>query len=493
MEHENDFLRKNIAALKKEMLQEVRQIEVLENDIRQLNEQVYQTKFSAEEKEILCKSSTDELERLEQKIKRAEDLNISMQKRARKARKTKKKLDEELDFEIAQLREKCQTGPAMMMDATGSHPGARVSLVVYMEETANAILTAGLVEEKPTVSVNKMRLDITDFPTSAASTGSSRESAEVGRFSYSNNASRRKPCIEEIQNKRISVFDKELKRQQALITRLEKIQVNYQGYNDETTTLIMNKSVSTPYNCAQHLGELLTKRSVVAEVDGELWDMHRPLQSDCSLKLLHIKVEDPHLASMVNKVFWRSCSFLLGAVVQGSFKDNVAVQLHSFPSANVRSGSFVYDVQLDIDNWQPSQDDFRIFSASFRKFAVNNYAFQRLDVDSSLALQMFENNTFKAEQIPDIAGKSNDGRSVTVYRLGDHIDISRGPMIANTSLVGRATIASVHKLDAGLYRFQGVALPSDIFLNHFAYSILEARARKLNPARIPVMHAEAET
>lgn len=40
----------------------------------------------------------------------------------------------------------------------------------------------------------------------------------------------------------------------------------------------------------------------------------------------------------------------------------------------------------------------------------------------------------------------------------------------------------VHKIainDLPLYRFQGVALPNGIFLNHAAFGILEKRAAKL--------------
>nr|SVE75901.1 EOG090X0A3R [Daphnia hispanica] len=291
--------------------------------------------------------------------------------------------------------------------------------------------------------------------------------------------------IDEIRGRRLSIFDKEHKRQQGLIPRLEKIEVAYEGLNNETTMLIMNKGVSTPYNCAQHINEQLLKRSVVAEVNGQVWDMHRPIPSDCMLKLLHMKPEDPHQATLVNKAFWRSCSFLLGAVIEGAFQDEISVCLHSFPPANVRSGSFVYDVQLNLDDWAPSQNDLRQIAASFQKFVRQDHVFQRLDVDSSVALKMFEDNAFKAEQIPHIAAKSSTGRSITVYRVGDHIDISRGPMIASSSLVGRCSIAAIHRLNSKFYRFQGVALPSEIHINHFAFGILESRARKLNPARIP--------
>ncbi len=82
------------------------------------------------------------------------------------------------------------------------------------------------------------------------------------------------------------------------------------------------------------LGETLMKQSVVAEVNGELWDMHRPLQENCSLKFFQVKTSDPQQAYLVNKTFWRSCSFLLGAVIENAFLDGISVVLHSFPSAN---------------------------------------------------------------------------------------------------------------------------------------------------------------
>ena len=39
------------------------------------------------------------------------------------------------------------------------------------------------------------------------------------------------------------------------------------------------------------------------------------------------------------------------------------------------------------------------------------------------------------------------GKTVTLYRLGDHVDISRGPMVGDSSFMGRrCTIASVSSL-----------------------------------------------
>ena len=109
------------------------------------------------------------------------------------------------------------------------------------------------------------------------------------------------------------IFDDERARQANLVARIEKIEVKVKDvkpYDD--MTLIMNKSKSTPYDCAQHIHEEYVERSVVAQLEnGQLWDMHRPLEANTTLLLRHFREEDP---KEVNKAFWRSCSFLLGMV-----------------------------------------------------------------------------------------------------------------------------------------------------------------------------------
>jgi large subunit ribosomal protein L39 len=289
----------------------------------------------------------------------------------------------------------------------------------------------------------------------------------------------------EARHKRNLLFTKEKKRQKESIGRIEKIQVQYTG-TPEDVTLIMNKGISTPFNCAQHMCEMLMQHSALALIDDTtLWDMHRPLEADCRLQLLHFRDSDPY---HVNKAFWRSCSMLLGAVVENIFKEDVHLELHSFPSPNVKTGSFVYDVNIGLDNWQPSQDELRIMSSQMVNLCQKGLKFERLEVSTDLALDMFENNGCKAEQIPHIASQISEGKTVVLYRVGDHIDLSRGPMVGDTRFVGKCTVTAVHiiETDQGiLYRFQGVALPKGFLLNHFAYGILEDRARKLNPGRFP--------
>lgn len=171
---------------------------------------------------------------------------------------------------------------------------------------------------------------------------------------------------------------------------------------------------------------------------------------------------------------------MLGAALLKVFKDTVNIQLHSFPSPNVKSGSFVYDISLNHHNWQPNKEELRTISAQMVKMAANDLKFERLEVVHDLAFEIFKDCPFKREQLPSI---SKDG-SVVIYRVDDHIDISRGPMMGSTALLGRCTIGSVFKIcdinqTDSFYRVQGVALPKEIILNHYAFSILEERIKEM--------------
>ena len=79
------------------------------------------------------------------------------------------------------------------------------------------------------------------------------------------------------------------------------------------------------------ISEVVVDRSALALVNGKVWDMHRPLEEECSVELLHFHQDDPF---HVNRTFWRSCSFLLGYACEAVFGDQIPLNLHSFPAPN---------------------------------------------------------------------------------------------------------------------------------------------------------------
>lgn len=303
----------------------------------------------------------------------------------------------------------------------------------------------------------------------------------------------------ELRKLRNQLFDQENKRQKDLIARIEKIEVQVNEIplsisENNSLTLLMNKDISTPFDCAQHIHQLFVKRSVLAQVDGTFyWDMHRPLERDCQIRFRHFK-ESENIA--VNKAFWRSCSFLLGMVIEKAFKNQIKVYLHSWPKPNPESGSFVYDVMLNLTNWKPKQSELRVFTAMLTQLTRDNFKFERLEVSSEFAKKMFEYNKFKFEQIDDIASKSHNQGKVTLYRVGDHIDISFGPMISNTNQIGIIHTTAIHPIETNngiMFRFQGIALPQQLNLTPFTYNILREKAKQLNVSGLNSLVNRKET
>jgi Threonyl-tRNA synthetase len=73
----------------------------------------------------------------------------------------------------------------------------------------------------------------------------------------------------------------------------------------------------------------------------------------------------------------------------------------------VKSGSFVYDVQLSgVDNWKPTSAELRVLSAEMVKLAYEAVPFERLSISQDLAEALFEHNKYKLEQIPSIVQQS---------------------------------------------------------------------------------------
>lgn len=285
------------------------------------------------------------------------------------------------------------------------------------------------------------------------------------------------------KGRRNLLFEEEKKKQRAALGRVEKIEVKYMSLVEEIT-LVMNKYISTPADCAKHISEGTFKVAALALVNGMPWDMHRPLTSNCELRFLNLLSPEDRV---VNTAFWRTCSFLLGAVIDCSFKSDLNIHLHSFTMPVIKSGSFVYDVYIELDDWMVTDQEMRALSAQYVKLTNEELPIERLVTTESVAADIFSDNPIKLKQIPNIAERNDD--KVVLYRVGNHIDISKGPMIGNTSLIGRCTISAVHKLPnkQSVYRFQGIALPRGVRLNQFAYGILEKRSKQLNTFALPYL------
>nr|XP_020851608.1 39S ribosomal protein L39, mitochondrial [Phascolarctos cinereus] len=280
---------------------------------------------------------------------------------------------------------------------------------------------------------------------------------------------------------RNELFDREKKRQLSLNPRTEKIEVKHVGKSDPGAIFLMNKNLSTPYNCAMHLSEWYCKKSILALVDGQPWDMNKPLTKSCEIKFLTFKDEDPE---EVNKAYWRSCAMMMGCVIERAFKDEYTVTLVRVPEIPVVAGAFCYDVILDkrLDEWIPTPEHLCSFTKDAHALISRDLLFETLDVEAKLALEIFQHNKYKMQFIEEKASQ-NPERIVKLNRFGDFVDVSEGPLISRTSICFQYEVSAVHDLQGAqldrLRRFQGLSLPVHLRAHHTIWHKLLERSRKI--------------
>uniref|UniRef100_A0A8L0DQC9 Large ribosomal subunit protein mL39 n=1 Tax=Oncorhynchus mykiss TaxID=8022 RepID=A0A8L0DQC9_ONCMY len=265
----------------------------------------------------------------------------------------------------------------------------------------------------------------------------------------------------EERGRRSAVFSREQARQRSLYPRTEKIEVTLQIPGLQGTLLVMNKGLSTPHSCARHLTEWYVTSSALALVDGKPWSLHQPLTQSCSLSLLAFKDTDPLL---VNQAYWRSCAALLGQVLQDAFKEDFSVELLRLPEVLVTSGAFCCDVVLDpqLDAWNPSEESLRSLTRGAQQLIHRDLPWEPLEVAPPVALEVFSHSRCKQEEVEEKSAQSPKG-TVILYRCGDHVLLSGGPLVARTGLCSQYEVTAIHRLGEGKWglhrRAQGLSLP----------------------------------
>uniref|UniRef100_A0A3Q2PYQ5 Large ribosomal subunit protein mL39 n=1 Tax=Fundulus heteroclitus TaxID=8078 RepID=A0A3Q2PYQ5_FUNHE len=307
-----------------------------------------------------------------------------------------------------------------------------------------------------------------------------RTACRVFQRRFASAAAALRPSPAEVRGQRNAVFSREQARQRALYPRVEKIEVTVRGPGLDGTLLIMNRGMSTPLSCARHLTEHHVNNSALAIVDGEPWPLHRPLTHSCTLTLLTFKDSDP---TLVNQAYWRSCAALLGQVLETAFKDDYAVELLSTPEVPVTSGAFCCDVVLDprLDSWTPSEESLRSLTRGAQQLIHQNLAWEPLEVTPSVALEVFSHSRCKQEEVEQKAAHSPKG-TVMLYRCGEHVLLSGGPLVARTGLCSQYEVTAVHSLGQGPWghhrRAQGLSLPLQLQAHHTIWRKLRQRAEK---------------
>ncbi|MFM6976394.1 MAG: threonine--tRNA ligase [Sphingobacteriaceae bacterium] len=224
---------------------------------------------------------------------------------------------------------------------------------------------------------------------------------------------------------------------------------------------------TSAHQIALSISEGLARNVLAAEVNGEIWDSSRPIDTDASLRLLTWNDTEG------KATFWHSSAHLMAEALEALYP---GVKLGIGPA--IETG-FYYDV--DFGEHEFSSDDFKQVEEKILELAKNKAEYSRQPVSKAEAEKYFtqKGDEYKLDLIKDL----QDG-SITFYTQGNFTDLCRGPHIPNTGFIKAVKLMNV----AGAYwrgdetrkqltRIYGVTYPKQSELTEYLAMVEEAKKR----------------
>ena len=224
---------------------------------------------------------------------------------------------------------------------------------------------------------------------------------------------------------------------------------------------------TTPLQIAESISQRLAQEVLAASVNGQEWDLSRPIEEDATIQLY--KWDDPE----GKHAFWHSSAHLMAEALQELYP---GIKFGIGPA--IENG-FYYDV--DPGETAIKEGDFAAIEAKMMELAARKEEIVRKSITKSDALKMFgdRGEEYKVELISEL----EDG-TISTYTQGAFTDLCRGPHLPNTAPIKAVKILSI----AGAYwrgdekrhqltRLYGITFPKKKMLDEYLTMLEEAKKR----------------
>ena len=227
------------------------------------------------------------------------------------------------------------------------------------------------------------------------------------------------------------------------------------------------ESGTTALDIAKSISEGLARKVMAAQVNGEVWDATRPIETDASLKLLTWDDADG------KSTFWHSTAHLMAEAVEATFP---GVKFWVGPAIDK---GFYYD--MDLGGQKLSEDDLAGLEKKMQELARQNNPYIRKAMPKAEAVEYF---TQKGDEYKlDLLQNLQDGE-ITFYTQGAFTDLCRGPHIPGTGAIKAIKLTSVagaywkgDEKNKQLTRVYGVSCPAQQELDEYLAMLEEAKKR----------------
>jgi threonyl-tRNA synthetase len=224
----------------------------------------------------------------------------------------------------------------------------------------------------------------------------------------------------------------------------------------------------TGMQIAEAISNRLAKDVLSVSVNGEVWDLTRPITGDASIKLYTWDDREG------KETFWHSSAHLMAEAIENYFPGT------RFGIGPTVDNGFYYDIDLP-GGQQLTEKDLEKVEQKMLELARGKEDIVRSSISKADAMQLFseKGDELKLELISEL----EDG-TITLYKQGNFTDLCRGPHLPNSGYIKAIKLMSI----AGAYwrgdeknkmltRVYGITFPKQKMLEEYLVLLEEAKKR----------------
>lgn len=228
-------------------------------------------------------------------------------------------------------------------------------------------------------------------------------------------------------------------------------------YDKGTTALLIAKDISNK----------LYKEALVAKVNGESYDLNRPIEEDAKLEIFTFEDAEGKWALR------HTASHIMAQALKRLYKD---IKLAIGPAIDT---GFYYDFDLNVSL---SAEDFEKIEKEMEKIVKEDYALERFVLPKAEAIKLMQdaNEPYKVELIEALP----DGEEISFYKQGEFVDFCAGPHVVSTGKVKSFKLLSIagaywrgDEKNKMLQRIYGTAYTKKADLEEYLNMLEEAKRR----------------
>lgn len=208
----------------------------------------------------------------------------------------------------------------------------------------------------------------------------------------------------------------------------------------------------------------LMEKAVVAQVNGRLVDLNKPIEQDTTLRIIgHDEPEGM-------ETYWHSTSHIMAHAVKALYPE---AQFGVGPPIDT---GFYYDIDVDS---RITPEDLERIEKKMQEIIDQDSEFLRDELTKEEAIDLFKKkgDNYKLELLEDMENPS-------IYKEGEFIDLCRGPHIPSTGRVKSFKLLNIagaywrgDEKNKQLQRIYGISYPKKKQLDEFLHFLEEAKRR----------------